>query len=134
MTTRTNESRPTHRVCAVTKTGDTKLWQPIAMWAHTNTKGFNLRIDYAREFVLASLRPHQDARNDKQLPLFQRRGTPLPARTGTGLGLLRDELSRPAIGPISTPTPSRDSDQASEMARQFAGLVAVPGVRSILLR
>jgi hypothetical protein len=26
--------------------------------------------DYAREVVLASLRSHQNARNDRQLPLF----------------------------------------------------------------
>ena len=46
MTTKTN-SRPTHRVYAVTKNGESKFWQPIgAMWAHADAKGFNLRIDY----------------------------------------------------------------------------------------
>ncbi len=29
MTTKTNASRPTHRVYAVTKTGEKKFWQPI---------------------------------------------------------------------------------------------------------
>jgi hypothetical protein len=47
MTTKTNTSRPTHRVYAVTNNGESKFWQPIgAMWAHTDGKGFNLRIDY----------------------------------------------------------------------------------------
>jgi hypothetical protein len=47
MTTKANTSRPTHRVYAVTKNGESKFWQPIgAMWAHTDAKGFNLRIDY----------------------------------------------------------------------------------------
>ena len=47
MTTKTNPPRPTHRVYAVTKTGESKFWQPIgAMWTHTDAKGFNLRIDY----------------------------------------------------------------------------------------
>ena len=45
----TNEtkSRPTHRIYAVTKSGDKKFWQPIgALWAHADGKGFNQRIDY----------------------------------------------------------------------------------------
>ena len=47
MTTKTTITRPTHRVYAVTKNGESKFWQPIgAMWAHTDAKGFNLRIDY----------------------------------------------------------------------------------------
>ena len=47
MTTKTNITRPTHRVYAVTKNGEKKFWQPIgAMWAHADTNGFNLRIDY----------------------------------------------------------------------------------------
>jgi hypothetical protein len=47
MTKETNKTRPTHRVYAVTKNGDSKFWQPIgAMWAHADAKGFNLRIDY----------------------------------------------------------------------------------------
>ena len=47
MTTKANASRPTHRVYAVTKNGESKFWQPIgAMWAHADAKGFNLRIDY----------------------------------------------------------------------------------------
>jgi hypothetical protein len=47
MTKETNKTRPTHRVYAVTKNGESKFWQPIgAMWAHADAKGFNLRIDY----------------------------------------------------------------------------------------
>ena len=47
MTKETTKARPTHRVYAVTKNGESKFWQPIgAMWAHADAKGFNLRIDY----------------------------------------------------------------------------------------
>jgi hypothetical protein len=46
MTTETTNSRPTHRVFAVTK-GKKKFWQPIgALWAHADGKGFNLSLDY----------------------------------------------------------------------------------------
>ena len=46
MTTQT-KTRPTHRIYAVTKTGDTKFWQPIgALWAHADGKGFNQRLEY----------------------------------------------------------------------------------------
>ena len=47
MTTETTKARPTHRLYAVTKTGEKRFWQPIgAMWPHADGKGFNLRIDY----------------------------------------------------------------------------------------
>jgi hypothetical protein len=47
MTTSSTKSRPTHRVYAVTKSGEKSFWQPIgAMWAHADASGFNLRIDY----------------------------------------------------------------------------------------
>jgi hypothetical protein len=47
MTTETTTSRPTHRIFAVTKDGKKKFWQPIgALWAHTDGKGFNQRLDY----------------------------------------------------------------------------------------
>jgi hypothetical protein len=47
MTTETAKSRPTHRVYAVTKSGDKKFWQPIgALWAHRDGQGFNQRLDY----------------------------------------------------------------------------------------
>ena len=47
MTTSSTKTRPTHRVYAVTKSGESKFWQPIgAMWAHADAQGFNLRIDY----------------------------------------------------------------------------------------
>ena len=47
MTKETNKTRPTHRVYAVTKNGESKFWQPVgAMWAHADASGFNLRIDY----------------------------------------------------------------------------------------
>jgi hypothetical protein len=42
-----SKNRPTHRIYAVTKSGDKKFWQPIgALWAHADGKGFNQRIDY----------------------------------------------------------------------------------------
>lgn len=47
MTTETNKSRPTHRIFAVTKSGEKKFWQPIgALWAHGDGQGFNQRLDY----------------------------------------------------------------------------------------
>jgi len=46
MTNETTNTRPTHRVFAVTK-GKKKFWQPIgALWAHADSKGFNLTLDY----------------------------------------------------------------------------------------
>jgi hypothetical protein len=61
MTNETINSRPTHRVFAVTKNGKKKFWQPIgALWAHAAGKGFNQRLDYgvtrtaARKRVLTS--------------------------------------------------------------------------------
>lgn len=47
MTKQPTKIRPTHRVYAVTKSGEKKFWQPIgAMWQHSDSAGFNLRIDY----------------------------------------------------------------------------------------
>jgi hypothetical protein len=47
MTTETTNSRPTHRMFAVTRNGKKKFWQPIgALWAHADGKGFNQRLDY----------------------------------------------------------------------------------------
>ena len=47
MTTETTNARPTHRIFAVTKNGKKKFWQPIgALWAHTDGKGFNQKLDY----------------------------------------------------------------------------------------
>ena len=41
------ETRPTHRVFAVTGKGKKKFWQPIgALWAHSDSRGFNLSLDY----------------------------------------------------------------------------------------
>jgi hypothetical protein len=49
MTNETTNSRPTHRVFAVTKNGKKKFWQPIgALWARADGKGFNQRLDYGR--------------------------------------------------------------------------------------
>ena len=40
------KTRPTHRVYAVTKAGEKKFWQPIgALWAHSDGKGFSLKLD-----------------------------------------------------------------------------------------
>ena len=47
MTTETTNSRPTHRIFAVTRNGKKKFWQPIgALWPHADGKGFNQRLDY----------------------------------------------------------------------------------------
>lgn len=47
MTTETANTRPTHRIFAVTKNGTKKFWQPIgAIWAHQDGKGFNQKLDY----------------------------------------------------------------------------------------
>lgn len=40
-------NRPSHRVYAVTKNGDSKFWTVIgAAWAHSDGEGFNLKLDY----------------------------------------------------------------------------------------
>jgi len=45
MSKKTN--RPSHRVFAVTKNGESSFWQPIgAAWAHGDGEGFNVKIDY----------------------------------------------------------------------------------------
>jgi hypothetical protein len=42
-----SKTRPTHRVYAVTKSGEKAFWQPIgALWAHKDGQGFNQRLDY----------------------------------------------------------------------------------------
>jgi hypothetical protein len=47
MTTKTTNTRPTHRLYGVTKKGDKSFWQPIgAMWPHRDGKGFSQRLDY----------------------------------------------------------------------------------------
>ena len=47
MSNDTTKARPAHRIYAVTKKGQKKFWQPIgALWAHTDGKGFNQRLDY----------------------------------------------------------------------------------------
>lgn len=40
-------NRPSHRVYAVTKSGERKFWKVIgAAWAHTAGEGFSLKLDY----------------------------------------------------------------------------------------
>ena len=40
-------NRPSHRVYAVTKNGESKFWTAIgAAWAHSDGEGFNLKLDY----------------------------------------------------------------------------------------
>ena len=68
MTNETNTSRPTHRIFAVTKDGKKKFWQPIgALWAHTDGKGFNQRLDYlplnGAEIVIREVK--DDAQTDR---------------------------------------------------------------------
>lgn len=44
--TTTSNHRPTHRVYAVTKSGDKKFWQMIgACWPHADGDGFNVKLD-----------------------------------------------------------------------------------------
>ncbi|UFW73041.1 DUF3800 domain-containing protein [Bradyrhizobium sp. WU425] len=39
-------SRPTHRIYAVTRTGNKKIWRSIgALWPHGDGKGFNHKVD-----------------------------------------------------------------------------------------
>ncbi|MCK1307629.1 hypothetical protein [Bradyrhizobium sp. 45] len=46
MTNQAASSRPTHRIYAVTKNGDTKIWRSIgALWPHSDGKGFNHKLD-----------------------------------------------------------------------------------------
>ena len=40
-------NRPSHRVYAVTKTGERSFWREIgAAWSHNDGEGFNLKLDY----------------------------------------------------------------------------------------
>ena len=50
MTTETNNVRPTHRIFAVTKNGTKKFWHG-ALWAHSDGKGFNQKLDYSTRVV-----------------------------------------------------------------------------------
>jgi len=46
MTNQPASSRPTHRIYAVTKNGDKKIWRSIgALWPHGDRKGFNHKLD-----------------------------------------------------------------------------------------
>ncbi len=46
MTNQTSSSRPTHRVYAVTKNGNKKIWRAIgALWPHSDGKGFSHKLD-----------------------------------------------------------------------------------------
>lgn len=43
----TTSNKPSHRVYAVTKRGDTSGWDEIgAVWPHKDGKGFNLKLQY----------------------------------------------------------------------------------------
>jgi len=42
-----SNNRPTHRVYAVTKTGERNFWNTIgAAWVHADGWGFNVKLDY----------------------------------------------------------------------------------------
>jgi hypothetical protein len=46
MSNESNKSLPSHRIYAVTKSGDKKYWQPIgALWGHQDGQGYNQRLD-----------------------------------------------------------------------------------------
>jgi hypothetical protein len=45
-----SNNRPTHRVYAVTKTGERNFWNAIgAAWVHSDGWGFNVKLDYRFE-------------------------------------------------------------------------------------
>jgi hypothetical protein len=44
---KTTSNRPSHRVYAVTKTGERTYWREIgAAWGHSDGEGFNLKLDF----------------------------------------------------------------------------------------
>jgi hypothetical protein len=46
MSSQTSSSRPTHRIFAVTKNGNKKIWRAIgALWPHSDNKGFSHKLD-----------------------------------------------------------------------------------------
>ena len=46
MTNQVASSRPTHRIYAISKNGDKKIWRAIgALWPHGDGKGFNHKLD-----------------------------------------------------------------------------------------
>ena len=46
MTTK-QTNRPSHRVYAVTKNGDSSYWREVgAAWAHKDGEGFSLKLDF----------------------------------------------------------------------------------------
>ena len=46
MSNQSASSRPTHRIYAVTKNGNQKIWRAIgALWPHSDGKGFNHKLD-----------------------------------------------------------------------------------------
>ena len=46
MTNQTASCRPTHRIYAVTKNGNKKIWRAIgALWPHSDGKGFSHKLD-----------------------------------------------------------------------------------------
>ena len=46
MTTK-QTNRPSHRIYAVTKNGDSNYWREIgAAWPHKDGEGFNLKLDF----------------------------------------------------------------------------------------
>ena len=43
----TTNKRPSHRVYAVSKTGERSFWREIgAAWSHTDGDGFSLKLDF----------------------------------------------------------------------------------------
>jgi hypothetical protein len=46
MTNQITSSRPTHRIYAVTKNGNKKIWRAIgALWPHSDGRGFSHKLD-----------------------------------------------------------------------------------------
>jgi hypothetical protein len=65
--TTTTAKQPTHRAYAVTRKGEKSYWREIgAVWAHTDGKGFNLKLDFLplndAEIVIREPKPESEER------------------------------------------------------------------------
>ncbi len=64
--TKSTSKQPTHRIYAVTKASEKKVWKDIgAAWVHGDGNGFNLKFDYmplnGAEIVLRTPLPAKEA-------------------------------------------------------------------------
>jgi hypothetical protein len=66
---KTESNRPSHRVYAVTKSGEKNYWREIgAVWGHADGEGFNVKLDLlplnGAEIVIRKPRPTDEAAAD----------------------------------------------------------------------